>query len=176
MALSTCPFWNISPNHHWRMAQFYSIGDLNDPATATKLEEMVQAIPKLQHNLPKVPLSYTILQMPLSDKATERILENSTVPAFLRYCHVCFSISRDLCVFSTDRERSPTETGECIHWKADLRNLASTAEIGCSFCSFVPCRFFNDTGSSPRLGGFYRTTEAPNWMLRSERGRDTRGT
>ena len=91
-------------------------------------------------------MSYTVIQMQMSDDAEEKILEaseRSTMPAPLRHCRSCFSFSRDLSVFS---EHLPTETGDYIHWKASLRDVASAAERRCSFCSFMACRVFNDRG------------------------------
>jgi hypothetical protein len=127
------------------MLQFYSLGDA---ATApAKLAELMKTVPRTQHKNPKVPTSYTVGQMQMSDDAEEKILEaseKSTMPAPLRFCRGCFSFSRDLSVFSIERERPPAETGEYIHWKASLRDLASAAERRCSFCSFMACRFFND--------------------------------
>jgi hypothetical protein len=131
------------------MAQVYSLDNYDPAKTPAKLAELMKTIPKMQHKYPKVPTSYTVKQMQMSDDTEEKILEaseKSTMPAPLRYCRGCFSFSRDLSVFSMERERLPTETGEYIHWKASLRDLASAAERRCSFCSFMACRFFNDTG------------------------------
>jgi hypothetical protein len=130
------------------MAQCYSLGDYDAATTPAKLAELMKIIPRMQHKHPEVPTSYTVRQMQMSDDAEEKILEafeKSTMPAPLRYCRGCFSFSRDLSVFSILREDLPTETGEYIHWKASLRDLASAAERRCCFCSFMACRFFNDT-------------------------------
>jgi hypothetical protein len=130
------------------MAQIYSLGSDQAKATA-EMAELLKTVPKMEHKYPNVPTSYTVKQMQMSDDVEEKILaasEKSKMPPPLRYCRTCFSFSRDLSLFSNERERLPAETGEYIHWKASLRDLASATERRCSFCSFMACRFFNDTG------------------------------
>lgn len=131
------------------MAQFYPLGPYDPETTPAKMVELMNSIPKLQHKFPEVPTSYIAKQNHISEEAVEAILEGSkesNIPVPIRYCRSCFSFSRDLNIFSIEQQSHSAELGEYIYWEANLRDLTSAAEKGCSFCGFIACRFFNDPG------------------------------
>ena len=59
------------------------------------------------------------------------------------YCRVCYPVSRDLAVFSRPHERDGDKV-VITTWDVRLDELASSADEGCHFCSFMACRFFDD--------------------------------
>ena len=142
--------WMSGPTIAGEMAQIYSLGDYDAATTSAKSAQLMNSIPKMQHKYPEVPTSPIVKQMRMVDESVEEamleVYEEPKLPAHLRYCRSCFSLSRDLSVFSTEQERVPTESTLYIRWKAEIRELSNAAEKGCSFCSFMACRFFNDTG------------------------------
>ncbi|KAM3084572.1 hypothetical protein ACMFMF_001926 [Clarireedia jacksonii] len=131
------------------MTQVYPFGPYDPARTPAKMAELMNSIPKLQHKFPEVPTSYTAKRKQMSEEVEEAILEaseKSNIPVAMRYCRSCFSFSRDLSLFSIEQQSHSKKPGEYIYWKANLRGLASAAERQCSFCAFIACRFFNDTG------------------------------
>ena len=61
-----------------------------------------------------------------------------------QYCPVCFTVSRDLGVFSRQDAPDPKESNWYIRWEVNLHELAGSADDGCQFCCFMITRFFND--------------------------------
>lgn len=128
----------------------YSLGPYDPNTTPTKMAELLRTIPKMEHKYPQVPIAYTAKQFQMSEELQQAILETDeklNIPVPMRFCRNCFSFSRDLRFFSPEQQRSSALVEEYIYWKTFLIDLASAAESGCSFCRFMACKMFNDTGT-----------------------------
>ena len=67
-----------------------------------------------------------------------------TLIAENKYCSVCYSISKDLGIFSRPDKPDPKESRMYIQWDVSLIDLVKSAEANCKFCCFMITRFFND--------------------------------
>lgn len=75
------------------------------------------------------------------------------------YCSVCYPVSRNLGAFSRLAERSDEDPVAITKWQFELKELASSAEAGCHFCSFMACRFFDDVTYSFVWGATSTSTQ-----------------
>jgi len=81
-----------------------------------------------------------------------------------RYCSVCYSVTKDLGIFSQADKSHPKESKLYLQWDLTLLDLIKSAEADCKFCCFMISRFFNDPmytfhirpGSSARFGCCYQ--------------------
>jgi hypothetical protein len=60
------------------------------------------------------------------------------------YCPSCFSISKDLGLFAQALSKDTPRENLFIKWEVNIRELATAAESGCQWCSFIAVRVFND--------------------------------
>ncbi|KEF58642.1 uncharacterized protein A1O9_06568 [Exophiala aquamarina CBS 119918] len=61
-----------------------------------------------------------------------------------RYCPVCYSVTKDLGIFSRPNEPHPRKSKLFLQWDVTLLDLVMSAEADCIFCCFMISRFFND--------------------------------
>jgi hypothetical protein len=95
------------------------------------------------------------------------------------HCSVCFSVSRDLAVFSRRRDQGQDRDPRAfIQWRFRLDALANAAMDGCHFCGFMANRFFDDPGytffSGPSMStqwvrccGYSSKTEVSESLIKS---------
>jgi hypothetical protein len=67
-----------------------------------------------------------------------------TLKAENRYCSVCYSVTKDLGIFSRPEMPHPKESKLYLQWDVTLLDLIESAEANCRFCCFMISRFFND--------------------------------
>lgn len=77
-----------------------------------------------------------------------------------KYCPVCYSVSKDLGVFSRPETTSFKISHDYIAWDVALSDLINSAEANCQFCCFMIDRFFNDPGYTFSFGGDSKTSFA----------------
>jgi hypothetical protein len=131
------------------MSRAYSLGTYDPTSTPAKMVELMKHIPQMQHKHPEIPTSWTAKRREISEETMEKLLEaseKSNISVAMRYCRNCFSISRDLSIFWKEQPGHSESPKDYIYWEVDLRDLASAAEKRCSFCCFMACRLFDDTG------------------------------
>lgn len=61
-----------------------------------------------------------------------------------QYCPVCYTVTRDLGIFSRPEKPNPAEARLYLGWDVTLQALVKSAEANCKFCCFMISRFFND--------------------------------
>lgn len=61
-----------------------------------------------------------------------------------QYCSVCYTVTKDLGIFSRPEKPHPKEANLYLGWDVTLLDLIKSAEANCKFCCFMISRFFND--------------------------------
>lgn len=84
-----------------------------------------------------MPEEYTI-GFQISDSLIEELKAKG------RYCSVCYSVTKDLGIFSRPNKPHPKKSKVYLQWDVTLLDLANSAEADCKFCCFMISRFFND--------------------------------
>jgi hypothetical protein len=65
--------------------------------------------------------------------------------AGLFYCPTCYTITKDLGIFSRPERHDPATGAEpVVRWEVELSDLVTSASSACQFCPFIACRLFND--------------------------------
>ncbi|RDL37209.1 uncharacterized protein BP5553_04642 [Venustampulla echinocandica] len=82
---------------------------------------------------------YALYTQTLSDEELSVFKEKAV------YCPCCFTISRDLSIFSSKLPLKPNQT-PIIRWSLDLLALVEATEARCTFCTFMAVKFFFRSG------------------------------